>query len=73
MPRDSSPGSDRSLPAARAPSSKRVRAAVEIGHGVEPRDEPQMLLDRQILEEMRLVGHEGQPPLRLDRRRSPMS
>ena len=67
MPRDSSPGSDRSLPVSSSSSSSARGAAVEVVHAVQARDEPQVLLDRQVLEQVRLVGHEREAPLRLER------
>ena len=46
---------------------QRPRAAIEVLDAVEPRDEPQMLLDGEVLEEVRLVRHERQSSLRRDR------
>src|SRR5260221_160805 len=44
-----------------------ARPAIEIVDAVEPRDEAQMLFDRQVLEQMRFVRHERQPALGLER------
>src|SRR5437667_155591 len=41
--------------------------AIELLDAVEPCDESKMLFHGQILEKMRLVGHERQTALRLDR------
>ena len=71
IPRDSSPGSSVFLAGQLELGDELARAPLEIGHGVETRHEPQVFGDCQILEEMRLIGHEGQPPLGLDRRRRP--
>ena len=67
MPRDSSPGSERSLPVSSSSSSSAARAALEVVDAVEPRHQPQMLVDGQVLEQVRLVGHERQAPLGLER------
>ena len=40
---------------------------LDVGHAVEPRDEPQMLLDREIVEQVRLVGDERERALGGDR------
>ena len=69
MPRDSSPGSEPFLAGQLQLVDQRAAPGVEIGNGVETRHQPQVLFDGQVLEEMRLVGHERQPPLGLERRR----
>ena len=66
IPRDSSPGSDRSLPFSSSSSMRAARPRVEVVDAVEPRHQPQVLVDGQILEQVRLVGHERQPPFGLD-------
>ena len=63
MPRDSSPGSDRSFPDQLQLLDERARAPVEIVDLVQPRDESEMLFDRQVLEQVRFVGHERQAAL----------
>src|SRR5215831_20924497 len=42
-------------------------ARIDVGHAVDPRDEPKMFLDREIVEEMRLVWNERERSLCLDR------
>src|SRR5262249_57811873 len=59
---------ERSLPAFELQLIEERRGpAFEVLDGVKPRDEPQVFLHREVLEEMRLVRHERQPALRLDR------
>src|SRR2546430_5683699 len=46
---------------------ERPRAPIEIVDAKQPRHEPQVLLDGEVLEQMRLVGHEGEPAFRFER------
>ena len=73
MPRDSSPGSARRLSEQLELGEQRRDPRVDVGDAVQPRDEPQMLLDREILEQVRLVGNERERALRFDRHRAAMS
>ena len=60
------PHAARQLAGQRAPLLRRARArradggirVFDVGDAVQARDEPQMLFDRQILEQVRLVGNE---------------
>ena len=67
MPRDSSPGSASSLPVSSSSSSRVRGPTVEVAHPVDARRQTQVLHDGQVLEQLRLVRHERDPPLRLDR------
>ncbi len=60
IPRDSSPGSDASLFGQIHFHEQSWNPIADVGHSVQPADESQMLLDREVLEEMRLIRNEGQ-------------
>ena len=38
-----------------------------VGHAIQPREQDEMVQGGQVVEQMRLVGHERQPPPRLER------
>ena len=63
IPRDSSPGQRPFLARQLQFLDQLPRPPIEVVDGIQPCDQPQVLLDGQILEEMRLVRHEGQPAL----------
>ena len=46
---------------------QRARAPIEVLDPIQPRNEPKVLLDGQVLEQVRLVRHERQPALGGDR------
>ena len=45
---------------------KSAGLTVEVGHPVDPRCQAQMLQDGEVVEQVRFVRHERDPPLRLD-------
>ena len=46
---------------------ERPRPALEVGDAVQPGYQPEVFVDRQVLEQVRLVRHERQPALRFER------
>ena len=67
MPRESSPGSACSLPVELEARREGLGARLEVRHAVDARRSAQVLDDGQVLEQLRLVGHERELPLGLDR------
>ena len=67
MPRESSAGQRVFLPGQLQLLEQRRRPRLHVAHAVEPGGEAQVLQDGEVLEQLRLVGHEGQAALGLDR------
>ena len=67
MPRDSSPGSEPRFSVEIQLLEQSGNPCVDVGHSIEPADESQVLFDREVLEEMRLVRDEGQRRLGANR------
>ena len=67
MPRESSAGSACSLPPSSSSSTSAVARAAKSRDAVDARRQAQVLLDREVLEQLRLIGHERDELLRTDR------
>ena len=66
MPRDSSLGSALRLSASSNSCEQRVHLLAHAGDLIQPRHELQVLFDGEVVEEPRLVGHEGEMPFGVD-------